>query len=237
MTNEKTPEPKRNKEPSEQALLTEYQTLQDDNSSSMTSFWTIAGIFIGISTALFAGLIYGVLANDRLFGVFVKMITEAVSGTEIWVLRIIMSLLAVVVLFVFWFLRLWMRRIGFRQQINYERMRDIEQELGMWHVWRVYGVDSYKDGKFDSSIKSFEEMLLNYRKPEWWKKWRTIPRYGKPNRSNYDAIFGALIFLWSLLIISVWLPIIAAFPMFIILMDFLLALGGTILVVYLTRAG
>ncbi len=220
-----------------QALLTEYQVCQQENSSNQLRFWTVAGIFIGVSSALFAGFLFGVLANDRLFRLFVKMITEAGSGTKIWILRIIILVLSLVILSIFWFLRLWMRRVGFLCRINYERMRDIESRLGMWQNWRIYGVDQYKDGKFDSSIKSFEEMLLKYRKPDWWKKWRTIPRYryGKPNRRNYDAIFGALIFLWLFVVFSLWISLLPIPLAFSLILAFVLAIVIDFLIICLTR--
>ncbi len=45
-------------------LLIEYQVCEQDNDGNFQGYWTLAGIFIGVSSALLAGLIYGVMAND-----------------------------------------------------------------------------------------------------------------------------------------------------------------------------
>ena len=224
-----------------QAWLTEYEACQEKNSSDQIRFWTVAGIFIGISSALIAGLMYGILANELLFDLFLETIADASDEREIWTLRIVISMLSLVILFIFWFLRLWMRRVGFLNQINYERMRDIERELGMWHNWRVFGVDRWRGNNFHDRDRN---RLLAYQPAEFWQAWRRVPRYGQPNRLNYNMIFGAIIFLWSLLIASLWVPFLSnllptsSIPCLIILIiDLVLAAIIAFLVIFWTRPG
>jgi hypothetical protein len=52
-----------------QALLIEYQVCQEDNSANFQGFWTLAAIFIGLSSAFLAGLIYAVIANESVFSI------------------------------------------------------------------------------------------------------------------------------------------------------------------------
>ena len=52
--------------PSEKALLTEYQVCEQDNDANSQAYWTLASIFIGLSTALLGGLVYGLISNHKL---------------------------------------------------------------------------------------------------------------------------------------------------------------------------
>ena len=102
------------------------------------------------------------------------------------------------------FLRRWLKRVAFLQQINFERMRDIERELGMWKSWRVHGVDHWTGNRFDDLVSQEDSAkLLDYRDKNFWQHWRNRVRYERSSRWHYDGIFGGLIFLWSFVVLSV----------------------------------
>jgi len=155
-----------NKKPLEEALLAEYEACEQDNNASPSVYWTMAGIFIGISSAMLGGLIYGVMANNELFQtlfevISMKQITTNGDPRQILMLGIIILILGSVIVFILYFLKGWLRRISFLQQINFERMREIELELGMWKSWRVHGIDNWmeiRDRVGDEWLKRSDEL-------------------------------------------------------------------------------
>jgi len=123
----------------EQAWLVEYQVCQQDANSTSSNYWTLAGIFIGVSSVLLAGIIYGVLANDNGF--------NAIDCT----LRTLVTIFGVAIITILVFLWFWLKRVNYLTDRNYERMREIELDLGMWKSWRVHSIDTWKDLGFKSS--------------------------------------------------------------------------------------
>jgi len=127
-----------------QALLTEYQACQNDVNSESANYWSMARIFYGISTALLVALIFWVVANPEVFTTFVAVLSKGRYATlkgessllSIKLLNLIILLASVVTISISHFLRGWLNRVSFLQQINFRRMRDIELELGMWKSWR-----------------------------------------------------------------------------------------------------
>lgn len=226
MTNENTVGKEPKKEPSEQALLTEYQACQQDNSSTSISYWTLAGIFFGISSALLAALIYGVLANRDLFQILLSETTSSNALNQRIVLGVTL-VLGTGIIFVLCFLWGWLKRVGFLQQINYERMREIELELGMWKSWRVHALDQWPIKRYDKlSDKEIWDKLqkelkgnLNTKYSEQlegreyilvklfkrfhpkgcWPRLRNKVGYIRPSsKLHVKGIFGTLIALWMI---------------------------------------
>ncbi|MFQ5997042.1 MAG: hypothetical protein ACE5KP_05400 [Dehalococcoidales bacterium] len=226
-----------------QAWLTEYQALQHDNSASGVSYWTLAGIFIGFSSALLGGLIYAVLRNTELLRTILQEVIPTDVLPQVWALCLIAIVVGGVVIAILCFLRRWLRRVSFLQQINFERMRDIERELGMWKSWRVYGVDHWRGNDFDNTISDEDSNRLvdyqppNYQRLKFWQHWRNKTRYEQSSRWHYDGIFGGLIFLWSFVVLSVlFLTLVRLAPVTLSLtLAFVLAIGLAFLLVWLSR--
>ena len=172
-----------------EAWLTEYQACQQYNSERSTSYWTLTGIFIGFSSVLLGALIYAFSSNKHscLLGIITMVISTAV-------------------LVILYFLKRWLKRISFLQQINFERMRDIERDLGMWASWRIHGVDHWGDGDFDNNIGDKDKQRLqNYKPPDYeqrnfWKYWSDEGQYERSSSGLYRGIFCTLFTLW----IIVW---------------------------------
>jgi len=230
------------KEPSDEALLKEYEVCQQDINSTSSNYWTLAGIFIGVSSVLLAGIIYGVLANDNGF--------NAIDCT----LRTLVTIFGVAIITILVFLWFWLKRVNYLTDRNYERMREIELDLGMWKSWRVHSIDTWKDLGFKSSDtlddKKIDEIWnsmkgkLKERLPEkYFKRLRERkkelvqfcnrcnrfhPQHwyeGRSRNLHYIVILSILIGLWLSLILSVWLPLIAviiAFPVSTLIVIFTL---------------
>ena len=232
-------------EPSEQALLTEYKACQHDVDSEGISYWTLTGIFIGFSSVLLGGLMYAIFTNNNLLEIILG-VPDELASEKLLLLGITVSVLSISVIIILYSLRRWLRRVNFLQQINFERMHDIERELGMWKGWRVHGVDHWEGNTFDKRFisKKDEERLLEYKKPEWWRLWSTKPKrlwstkpkYEQSSRLFYDVIFGVLFFLWSLILFAVWIPTINHLILASILV---LVMAGIVayFLVHITKAG
>ena len=194
------------------AWLAEYQACQQDNSSSGTSYWTMAAIFIGISSVLILGLGYGVITNAELQKMWLEQLQGKPSEIQaIQALQTISTVVGILIVLMLSFVRLWLRRIRLLQQINFHRMREIESQLGMWKSWRVHGVDHWnsKGDNFDNEISDEDKgRLLGYQPKKFWRRWSTRPRYARPSGWYYDGIFYVLIFLCLFLAFIVWSPLI-----------------------------
>jgi hypothetical protein len=192
-----------------QAWLTEYQALQRDNSSSGSTYWTMAAIFIGISSAILGGLLYSVLSNSELLRALLN-VSKYTNNAEVNTIKIVVTVISIFMFLVLVSLRFWLRRVSFLQQVNFERMREIECKLGMWKSWRVHGIDHWEGSHFDKAISSEDsERLLNYKEPKWWSYWKKRQRYARPSGSYgsyYDWLFTILLFVWLLPILLVFWP-------------------------------
>ena len=202
MTNQKPPEP------AKEALLTEYEACQHDNNSSTLEYWTLTGIFIGISSVLLGGILYRLLSNN-------EPSQEAL---------VIITVLSVAVIVVLAFLCLWVKRVNYLADINYWRMREIELKLGMLKSWRVHSLDKWHKlslkksdklsnkeineqwAKLKQKMKATEALskeylrLLEDRKKELVSLCNRYPApqwYKRPTRElHYPLIIVILIALW-----------------------------------------
>ena len=197
----------------------------------------MAGIFIGISSALLAGLIYGILANEHLFQTFINETTIINAPREVWVLRIIASVLGIGIIIILLKLKGWLGRVTFLQQINFQRMREIELELGMWKSWRVHTIDKWHkigghkkrhkkiwnelweelkknlDTKYskllDKRKRELVGLCIRYLSQKDRKKQKIDPKYVPSSGVFFACIFWTIFSLWVILVLSVWvLPII-----------------------------
>jgi len=217
----------------EQAWLAEYQACEHEAGTSGTSYWTLASIFIGISTALLGIIIYAILANQNLFSIFTKAIsTISLPGwppDEIWMLRGIITVLAIVVIIILWKLRRWLKRVRFIQQVDFERMREIELELRMWRGWRIHTLDRYIPKHYDAlsdeqlwaelrqqleeNLSTKYSSLINDR--EWvlvhlFKRFHPQSRWHRfRNKAGYEQPTGTWVFNWMFWpLISLWLVLL-----------------------------
>ncbi|MBI2852104.1 MAG: hypothetical protein HYX84_03250 [Chloroflexi bacterium] len=184
-------------------LLAEYQACQNNTISHASSYWTLAGIFIGISTALLAVVVGGVFANERLFNLLLE--TSNGASREVLVFAVAVTVFGIAIISILWLLRRWLRRVNFLQQIDWERMREIERDLGMWAHWRVHGIDHWTGKDFDDEIFNADQTrLLAYQSESFWQRWRDDRRYERRGPWTYDWITFALIFLWAFFVLEIW---------------------------------
>jgi hypothetical protein len=189
-------------EPSEQALAAEYQSCQQDNNAASSNYWTTTGIFITLSSVLLGILVAAIITTSEYFDTLESNTTITLS-TQNYVSLIFASIMGIFVILIFSYLRLRLRRVRFLQQLNFERMREIENKLGLRKSWRVHGIDHWNTGKmeFDETITpKNKNMLLEYKPQEWWNKKRSGRTYAKGGPNSYNGIYGLLIFLWALLV-------------------------------------
>ncbi len=187
MTNEKTPESKTIKEPSEQALLTEYTVREQHVSSSSARSWQATGIILA---AALAGLfIFAGLSRQDLFGAILTTV----------------FLFLTLVILVLW-LKIVKREVFF-QYVSIKRMRDIEKKLGLRGSMYINILDHWQKRENnpywrilpDEERKGLEE---NYARKKKGKA------YDAPQPSTSTATYwtGALVIIgWLILTILRWM--------------------------------
>jgi hypothetical protein len=215
------------------ALLTEYQVCQEDNSANFQGFWTLAAIFIGLSSAFLAGLIYAVIANKSLLSILLyhnePQRTHVIVG-----IALAISIANVVILKN---LKGWHRRIMFNQGVNLGRMREIELDLDleMYRGWQIRAIDIWydilksdkrkqmtcDDQKWDKLKKKLEEGLdekrhgkLDKRKGEilglldryFSEEGKVSARYGKYELSSSRRHFPRILCT----LMSLWVLVIVS---------------------------
>ena len=204
----------------EQAWLVEYQVCQQDANSTSSNYWTLAGIFIGVSSVLLGWLLYGMLAN----------------AVNTYAFRTIITVVGVSMMMVLVFLWFWLKRVNYLADRYYDRMHEIEIKLGMHKNFRISAIDEWTRLGFKSADKLSEKEInkrWNKLKPELLKRLASeydveldklkqdlveycnrCPRqrwYERPSRNlHYRAIFSILIGLWSFAILIAWFYLIIA---------------------------
>lgn len=213
-------------EPSEEALLTEYQVCQHDNSSGAQSYWTVTGIFMGLSSVILAGLLYGILSNNLLFQAILLIVkrkdmqTLAITqstDTSMIVMQVIIItgvilVLSLVIFIIYCYLWKWLNRVTWLQQRSFERMHEIELKLRIQRSIRIHAIDRWnewkknepkdKDGKIKDRI---DELKLG----NWCNIRRNEDEYESSKRQfYYQRILRSLSALWiAIIVISVFLLI------------------------------
>lgn len=186
--------------PQYHALLTEYHACQHDNSATANSYWIMSGIFIGISSALLVAFVYGLLSNTNILSDFTNTTTISASS-QVWTIRLVVTAVGIGIITILFYLKLWAKRIRFLLDTNYDRMREIEADLGMWKSRIVNAIDNWGDLSEDEKVD-----LVRYKPLKWWKERAKNPAYEPPSRAkHYKWIFRTLITLWILTVCSIWL--------------------------------
>jgi hypothetical protein len=217
------------KEPSEQALLTEYHVCEQDNVANTQGFWTLSAIFIGLSSAFLAGLIYAVITNKSILNLIQSQSTIK-STLTIGIIAIIIGIANLVILKK---LKEWQTRIQFNLGINNRRMREIDLILGTRKAWRIYAIDRWyeilkekrwkdekknEQEKWDTLVTKFKDDIdPKYHKElhklrvdtlelveQYFKNGRPINRNGKfeiwMSKKHFPCILHTLMSLWVLVI-------------------------------------
>lgn len=168
-------------------LLREYECCQQEDHHLMNHYWTIFGILASGNT-----ITIGLLASTTQFEL--RSLSSVIG----------ILVLAVVAIAMLHYLRLYRRRVDFRIIVNYERMREIEFDLGMWRNWRIHGIDDQekrmdKHHKYQEKISTNDQVrLLAYHPESWWQDWVRSKDYQKPiGKTMADVIICALQILWA----------------------------------------
>ena len=156
-------------------LLKEYEVCQQHINAIGTQSWQSVSIFF--------------LVNAIVLG-FVLSMQEHNNGSFVTVLVI-----GVAMSCIFWFWKLWVRRQQFVQLGKYVRMREIEEELGLWTNWYIWICENLNNNlinqmEYDSLPSEKREKIDELKK-----------RYVKP--AGYSGLQNM-----ALIIIASWLFII-----------------------------
>lgn len=181
-------------EPSENALLAEYQACQSHNNALSTEFWAVTAIMMSISVALLGGIFYTTISNSAYITLPIKIFISAIGFGMIFILGFVMF---------------WLKRIQFMERVHHHRMREIEDNLSMEKNWLIHGLDlnHYKKinevpDRMKQKVKDLNEIFLSL-KP--WDTKKFFYRYESPKGSQVVfSIFNSVILFWILLISSIW---------------------------------
>ena len=137
----------------QEVLLKEYEVCQQHINTMGTQNWQSVSIFL-----VFNALVFGFVINMQTHnhGSFVAV-----------------SAIGIAVIFIFYLWMLWVQRQEFVQRALYERMHEIEGELGMWKNWYAVILDELKSNEeIDTSIlpKEKKEPIKKLRK-HYAKAW------------------------------------------------------------------
>lgn len=124
-------------------LLTEYEVCLNDVSQLDSDIWQSSYIFLGISIVGFTILLQAQAHNWAEIAVHVIVSAVGISLVIIW-----MKLCSG-----------WLRLI----HVNLYRMREIEEELGMWRERLIYYLEGFEEPRedFNSKYKKRSELLKN----------------------------------------------------------------------------
>lgn len=160
-------------------LLKEYEVCQQHINTLGTQNWQSASIFLLVN-ALILAFVFSMKTHDR----------------DSFMLVLITG---VMVSLIFYLWRSWIKRQQFVQVMAYQRMREIEQELGLWKNWYVCIFDKLQS-------KELEESRLNSFSKENSSRIRQLRDYYK---CEYAKAAGYTGLKWIAIIIMVsWLFLI-----------------------------
>jgi hypothetical protein len=198
----------------QEILLKEYETCQSVVNSIGSLFWIIVGVFMAINTALLGALLYVFLQRGGLQIIFKDYPTHS-ELLQLRTLALVIVALGVGMIMVLVFLKRYHRRTRWLVRVARERMLEIENELGIWQGWIVFGLDrmdkskGYYDFK-DKAIKEADNVhkeardkLLTYHPLEWWQKMRELDEYsGVEGFRSVRCIFSIFIAMWAVVVVA-----------------------------------
>lgn len=165
----------------QEILLKEYEVSQQHINSLNSQVWQSTAIFLSVNALVVAY-------------VFQK---EKASDWDSLLLTLVIGAIFILVLN-FW--KRWINRARFNQGIIYERMRDIEDELGMWKNWYIHILDGLKSKT--EKIKESDLNTLPKEKASRIKQMTKSCKYaGVAGFSGLQWIARLLMISWGFLII------------------------------------
>lgn len=180
-----------------EALLKEYESCQRHNHHVANHYWLITGIFMSVNTAIMGGITISIISGSMPANWAIRL-----------VIGIVVALFGLGIVYILHRLKLYLRRVNFHILFNYERMRDIESELGMWSNWRVFGVDRWDEQKQDFNdevLDDIRQTLLQHRAKAWWQRWKASDEYMAPvGQKGAELIMCTLMSLWGIFVVAVW---------------------------------
>jgi len=166
-------------------LLKEYEVCQQDINLHISRYWVAAGIFIGINTALWGVAAYNLIP-----------ITTSLIDTEWLIWPILVFIFGSGMIMTILFLERWGNRLNWLIRIKYDRMQQIESEVGMKANLTVNDLDNWNNIP-EVKKQYYDNMHKRFPPPP-----REFP--------NVKYIFRILISLWVILILISWLfPILS----------------------------
>ncbi|MBA7609599.1 hypothetical protein ES703_16790 [subsurface metagenome] len=221
-------------EPSEEALLTEYQVCQHDNSSGTQGYWTVTGIFMGLSSVILGGLLYGILSNNLLFKAILLIIKQEQKDmqtfantlsidtsmilAQVKIVTFVVLVLSFVILIIFYFLWKWGGRVTWLQQRSFERMHEIELKLRMQRSIRIHAIDRWNKWKkmHENELKDEDKRIKDRIDELKLGNWCDIRRNEKEYESSkrgwyYNVILISLTALWAIILVIACLILRASY--------------------------
>lgn len=164
----------------QEVLLKEYEICQQHNNSIGSQMWVSTSIFISTNVALLGWLAKSIGSVENLNRLV--LLTVPVLGIGL--------------ILILWYWIRWVDRMRFLTRVNYERMRDIEYELGMQKNWMVRGLDVAHEKDKKGELENKEKEQFREAK-QYYRRYTPARGFGGVRRM---AII--LIILWSIFIIS-----------------------------------
>jgi len=141
-------------------LLREYEVCQQANDSIGRQVWLSTSVFLSTNVGLLGWIAYGITTRGAPHPDNIHWLVLGLG-------------LGIISIFIFWIH--WLNRMQFLTRMNYERMREIEIDLGMWKNWFARALDKW--GKL--SKEKWEKLPKDWQKltkeeyeglPQEWKQ-------------------------------------------------------------------
>lgn len=200
-THEDTNKPRGTPDTKETIKLVEYQVAERMINTNILSFWSLAGIFLGFSSAVLAGLGFALLSSNDLLKAFVTNSKIMGSGIpkEIWTIRILTTIVGSGIVIIILKLSKWLKRVNLVTDISRHRIHEIEMDLGMTVSLLHKAVDNWYE-----LSQAEQDYMAQYK--DWCLKTRQSSEYEPPSRkAHYPYIFMVLVGLWIVVILCIWL--------------------------------
>ena len=216
-------------EASEEALLTEYQVCQHDNSSGAQSYWTVTGIFMGLSSVILAGLLYGILSNNLLFQAILLIVMRkdmqtlaiiqstdtSMILTQVITIAYVLLVLSLLIFIIYLYLWKWLNRVTWLQRRSFKRMHEIELKLRMQRSIRIHAIDrwnKWKENEPKDKDRKIKDRIDELRLGNWCNIRRNEDEYESSKRQfYYQRILRSLSALWLIIFAIAGFLLIASY--------------------------